>query len=107
MTDVATSELKRAIESQHGGTATWIESVDVCDRFQGKTVWQGEVQVFALTGHPSALRCYAWSSPIEGSAKRRFFAVLHHTPPLPAKIIAKVASMLPPRTMNGWRRTEG
>jgi hypothetical protein len=82
MTDVATSELKRAIESQHGGTATWIESVEACERFQGKTVWQGEVQVFALTGHPSALRCYAWSSPIEGSAKRRFFAVLHQAPNL-------------------------
>jgi hypothetical protein len=28
-------------------------------------------------GHPTASRAYAWSSPIEGSDKRRFFAVLH------------------------------
>jgi hypothetical protein len=27
-------------------------------------------------GHPKATRAYAWSSPIEGSDKRRFFAVL-------------------------------
>lgn len=35
------------------------------------------VQVFDLEGHPKATRAYAWSSPIEGSDKRRFFAVLH------------------------------
>ena len=33
--------------------------------------------VFDLTGHPNATRAYAWSSRIEGSTKRRFFAVLH------------------------------
>ena len=33
-----------------------------------------------LTGHPKATRAYAWSSPIEGSDKRRFFAVLHIPP---------------------------
>jgi hypothetical protein len=30
-----------------------------------------------LEGHPEATRAYAWSSPIEGSDKRRFFAALH------------------------------
>jgi hypothetical protein len=35
------------------------------------------VHVYDLTGHPRATRAYAWSSPIEGSDKRRFFAVLH------------------------------
>lgn len=50
-----------------------------CDRskFEGKTVWEGVVHVFDLAGHPKAKRAYAWSSPIEGSDKRRFFAVLH------------------------------
>jgi hypothetical protein len=37
----------------------------------------GVVHVFDLAGHPTATRAYAWSSPIEGSDKRRFFAVLH------------------------------
>jgi hypothetical protein len=36
--------------------------------------------VFDLKGHPRASRVYAWSSPIEGSTKRRFFAVLHQGP---------------------------
>jgi hypothetical protein len=35
------------------------------------------VHVFDLEGHPKATRAYAWSSPIEESDKRRFFAVLH------------------------------
>jgi hypothetical protein len=39
------------------------------------------VHVFDLEGgHPKATRAYAWSSPIEGSTKRRFFAVLHIGP---------------------------
>lgn len=32
--------------------------------------------VFDLTGHLNATRAYSWSSFIEGSTKRRFFAVL-------------------------------
>ena len=36
--------------------------------------------MFDLAGGPEAARAYAWSSPIEGSDKRRFFAVLHQGP---------------------------
>ncbi|MGO8914708.1 MAG: hypothetical protein ACLQJR_02215 [Stellaceae bacterium] len=75
--EVAVSELKRAVESQHGGIATPTQSVPVKETFDGKTVWEGVVHVFDLAGNPKATRAYAWSSPIEGSTKRRFFAVLH------------------------------
>jgi hypothetical protein len=34
------------------------------------------VHVFDLADNPKATRAYAWSSPIEGSDKRRFFVVL-------------------------------
>lgn len=71
------SELKRAIESQHGGVATFAQSVPVKETHNGATVWEGVVHVFELEGHSKAMRVYAWSSPIERSAKRRFFAVLH------------------------------
>jgi hypothetical protein len=70
-------DLKLAIESQYGGTAARIQSVPVVEKCEGKTVWDGTVHVFALSGHPSATIAYAWSSPIEGSDKRRYFAVLH------------------------------
>jgi hypothetical protein len=52
------------------------------------------VHVFDLDGHPKATRAYAWSSPIEGSDKRRFFAVLHLGPvtgPVEAVRVAIVA----------------
>src|ERR1700694_976012 len=75
--NVDASELRTAVENMHGGTATLAQSVPVRETFEGATVWEGVVHVFDLTGHPTATRAYAWSSPIEGSTKRRFFAVLY------------------------------
>jgi hypothetical protein len=72
-------ELKRAVESQHGGTATFAQSVPVREAFQGATVWDGVVHVFDLSGHPNAKRAYAWSYERD-DGKRRFFAVLHMGP---------------------------
>jgi hypothetical protein len=68
------------VESQHGCAATLVQSVPVTERHGNSIVWEGIVHVFDLTGHPKAARAYAWSSPIEGSEKRRFFAVLHMGP---------------------------
>ena len=31
----------------------------------------------AIAGNPNATRAHAWSSPVEGGDRRRFFAVLH------------------------------
>jgi hypothetical protein len=80
MIEVNYSELKHAVESQHCCTATLIQLVPVKESLDGKKVWQGIVHVFKLNGHPRAQQAYAWSSPIEGSEKRRFFAVLHEPP---------------------------
>jgi hypothetical protein len=73
-------QLKGALERMHGGSAQLAQSVPVREVFEGNTVWEGVVHVFDLTGHPTATRAYAWSSPIERSTKRRFFAVLHQPP---------------------------
>lgn len=80
MAEVEADQLKEAVERLHGGTATLAQSVPVRETFGGTPVWEGVVHVFDLTGHPTASRVYAWSSPIEGSTKRRFFAVLHQPP---------------------------
>jgi hypothetical protein len=80
MADITVStigDLKRAVESQHGGSAHLAQSVPVRETHAGQTVWEGVVHVFDLVDNPKATRAYAWSSPIEGSTKRRFFAVLH------------------------------
>jgi hypothetical protein len=80
ISEVSISELKSAVESQHGGTATLAQSVPVKETYAGAAVWEGVVHLFNLTGHPTATQAYAWSSPIEGSNKRRFFAVMHQPP---------------------------
>jgi hypothetical protein len=80
MPEVSVEELQKAVERMHGHPATWRKSELVRDEYKGKTVWNGIVQVFELDGHPSASFCYAWSSPVEGSKNRRFFAVLHEPP---------------------------
>lgn len=79
MTEFGNQQLKHAVESQHGGTATFVQAVPVNEIFRDRPSWHGVVHIFDLTGGPSgATRAYAWSSPMdENSAKRRFFAVLH------------------------------
>jgi hypothetical protein len=71
-----TEHLRRAIESQHGGAATFAQTVPIQEAYEGQPVWEGVVHVFDPEGHPKATRAFAWSSPLEGSDKRRFFAVL-------------------------------
>jgi hypothetical protein len=46
--------------ARHG---LWVhrETVPVHEVFHGKTLWQGDVEVFDLTGHPKAKRCYGWT----------------------------------------------
>jgi hypothetical protein len=67
--------------------------VPVRERHGEATVWEGIVHGFDLTGHPKATRAYAWSSPIEGSNKRRFFAVLH-LPPVTSPVEAVRAAIV-------------
>jgi len=75
--ETSTKALQKAILDLHGCKSRWIESVPVKEVFEGETVWEGIVQVFDLQNHPKTTRCYAWSHELEGSKKRRFFAVLH------------------------------
>jgi hypothetical protein len=89
-------ELKHAVETQHGGTATFAHSIPILETFEEQPVWEGVVHVFDLEGHPKATRAYAWSSPIEGSTKRRFFAVLH-IPPIVSPLDAVRAAIVAER----------
>jgi hypothetical protein len=60
--------LVQAFKDLHGCEANHVETVPVLESFQGKTVWEGEVEVFALIGHAKASRGYAWAyDKAEGS----------------------------------------
>ena len=82
-----------AIRHMHGCEAAWVESVSVHEKTPaGATVWEGEVQVFDLKGHPKAERAYAWSHATEGT-RRRFHAVLH-LPPVDGPVMAVRTAIL-------------
>jgi len=53
--------LKQVIFHLHKSGATHVGSVPVEEVFRGKTLWKGDVEVFDLTGHPKAKRCYGWT----------------------------------------------
>jgi len=76
----AVNDLATVVSAQHGSTARFREVVPVSETFNGQPVWEGEVHVFDLDDHPKATRAYAWSSPVDGSDRRRFYAVLHLGP---------------------------
>ena len=93
-TDPADREsLLRAVEGLHGCSASFSEEIPVTETHGGKTVWEGVVHAFELSGHPRASTCYAWSSPIEGSEKRRIYAVLK-LPPVDSAAAAVRASIV-------------
>jgi hypothetical protein len=92
-TDVSIDELREAVEHMHGVPASYLETVEVEERFGGELVWHGFVKTFALAGHPSgATRAYAWSYLTEGT-RRRFMAVLG-VPPVDSAVMAVRASIM-------------
>jgi hypothetical protein len=59
--------LRMTIEKKHGCDAIHRESIPVHEKFNDKTIWQGNVEVYELTGHPEAQKCYAWSHHEKGT----------------------------------------
>jgi hypothetical protein len=71
------SELKKAVEIRHGGTAVLVEIQPVKEVIEGKTVWERVVHVFDLRGNAKSTRAYAWAEPTAGRTELRLCAVLH------------------------------
>jgi len=88
----AIHELRDVIRKLHGVESRHVESVPVKEMFQGKTVWEGIVEVFELHGHPKAPRVYAWSHETGGSDKpKRHVTVLHIHPITSAREAVRAA----------------
>jgi hypothetical protein len=68
--------LQRAVERLHQCSAYLIEAVPIRDRFENHRVCEGVVHLFGLGGHAHAAQCYAWSSIVAATGRRRFYAVL-------------------------------
>ena len=86
------ARLQVAIQRLHDCGANYRETVPVQEVFQGKTIWEGEVEVFDLYGHDQAKICYGWSHR-EGKNDKgeRFVTVLQIPPVISPETAVKVA----------------
>jgi hypothetical protein len=79
MSDI--ENIATVIRNLHGAEPIWVATVPVKEIFQGQTVWEGDVEVFDLEGHPKADRVYAWSHLAgEADEQKRYVTVLHIPP---------------------------
>lgn len=77
MIEISSTQLKQAVEAQHGGRATFVQCVPVHEKRGDHTLWSGDVSVFDLRASTSgAFRAYAWSREAP-DGNPLFFAVLH------------------------------
>lgn len=53
--------LQNAIQKLHGCASEHLETVRVTERFQGATVWEGDVEIFRLPEHPTVEQVFAWA----------------------------------------------
>jgi hypothetical protein len=72
-------EIAHAIRELHGCQCAHVRTVPVSEVFKGRVIWSGDVEVFDLTGHAKARRCYAWAYPVE-SGPREVVTVLEIPP---------------------------
>ena len=87
-------QLRSIIRRLHGVEAEHIESVPVKETFQGKTVWEGIVEVFDLIGHPNASRLYAWSHETDDPANPTRHVTVLRVPPIDSPLAAVRASIV-------------
>ena len=62
-----------AVERATGKPVEHLESVPIVETFRGQVIWQGMVEVFAVSEPPPA-RAYGWA--VEGDKEPRYVAVL-------------------------------
>jgi hypothetical protein len=58
MGDYNLDQLREAVERMHGGTAAFAQSVPVRETFEGKSVWEGVVQISRAALSGGSLLCY-------------------------------------------------
>lgn len=78
----------------------------VVEEFHGETLWQGEVEVFDIRGHPKAKRAYAWGHVTgEEDQARNYVTVLELPPVVSPETAVKVA--VASEIKNARQKTKG
>jgi len=85
------AEIRKAIKSLHGFEGRHLETVPVTEVFRGQTAWEGDVEIFALVGHPVAKRCYAWGHKKDDGSGWEITTVLEVPPVTSPQTAVKAA----------------
>ena len=89
------SHLQDAIFRLTGCTSKYVETVAVTEcfhGFRGEVLWQRDVAVFEIEGHPKAARVYAWANKHPDRESTRHVIVLE-IPPVDSARTAIAAAM--------------
>jgi hypothetical protein len=87
-------ELRDVIRRLHGVESSHIETVSVKEVFGGQTVWDGNVEVFKLHGHPKANRVYAWAHETDDPLHPKRHVTILHIPPITSAVMAVKAAIV-------------
>ena len=87
-------ELQDVIRRLHGSESTHVETVPIRETHEGRTVWEGEVEVFDLHDHPQTSRVYAWAHDTEDADHPRRHVTVLHIPPATSPRKAVQASIV-------------
>lgn len=72
-------DLSEAVSALHDCQCSHVKTSHVHEMMDGETVWQGDVEIFTLTGHPKATQAFAWSWE-DDAGEEQFIAVLNVPP---------------------------
>lgn len=94
MNEAYIDELADVIRQLHDSEASHVETVPVKEVHQGQTVWEGDVEVFELSGHPKARRVYAWAHETDDADRPTRHVTVLHIPPVTSPVMAVRASII-------------
>ena len=85
--------LTESILSLHGCEAKHVATTPVKEEFRGKVVFDGEVEVFELDGHPTAKRVFAWGYENPSDPAKLEVTTVLAVPPVSSEIAAVRAAI--------------
>jgi len=83
--------LQKAIKRTFGLESKHVETVEVMETFRGQVLFDGDVEVFDVTGNPDAKRAYAWAKDIETGSNS---TVVLERPPIKSALDAVRAAII-------------
>ena len=71
--------LSKAITAMHGCRCSHFGTEKIKEQHDGKDVWEGDVEIFQLKGHPDAKVAYGWGWT-DSSNEIQYIGILHVPP---------------------------